>query len=113
MDAKVMKEMLENTNTTTAYIATETIRLTSSGETIYTNFQPKALMFISKDWDDASSSSVPIVGICPSRDFGQGILLNRYEKEVGQTSLYVTWGENYVTLSASGAGVKIYVTIFG
>lgn len=112
MDAKVMKEMLENTNTTTAHIATATIRLTASGETIYTNFQPKALMFISADWNHSGSSSTPIVGICPSRKFGAGILLYRYETNVGQQSLYVTWGENYVTLSAS-AGVTIYVTIFG
>lgn len=112
MDAKVMKEMLENTNTTTAHIATATIHLASSGETIYTNFQPKALMFISKDWDHSSSSSTPIVGICPSRNFGHGILLYRYETAVGQNSLNVTWGENYVTLSARG-GVTIYVTIFG
>ena len=112
MDAKVMKEMLENTNTTTANIAMATIRLTYSGETIYTNFQPKALMFISADWNHSGSSSTPIVGICPSRKFGQGILLNRYETKVGQTSLYVTWGENYVTLSAN-TGVTIYVTIFG
>lgn len=112
MDAKVMKEMLENTNTTTAHIATATIRLTFSGKTIYTNFQPKALMFISEDWNHSGSSSTPIVGICPSRNLGHGILLYRYETKVGQNSLDVTWGENYVTLSAN-VGVTIYVTIFG
>lgn len=112
MNAKVMKEFVENTSPTTANIAMATIRLTYSGETIYTNFQPKALMFISADWNHSGSSSTPIVGICPSRRFGEGILLYRYETKVGQNSLDVTWGENYVTLSAN-MGVTVYVTVFG
>lgn len=112
MNAKVMKEFVENTSPTTTNIAMATIFLTYSGNTIYTDFQPKALMFISEDWNHSSSSSTPIVGICPSRNFGEGILLYRNETKVGQNSLDVTWGENYVTLSAN-MGVTVYVTVFG
>lgn len=112
MNAKVMKEFVEEANSTTGNIAMATVTLTSSGETIFTDFQPKTLMFISAEWNQASVNSSPIVGICPSRAFNQGILLRRNETRVGQTSLYVTWGENSVTLSAK-MGVTVYVTVFG